>query len=158
MLAWRRQIIKRKASVAGAAFTLVEVLVSILIMAMVMAGIIYGYVVANQFAEWSSMSYAAQSYALQGLEQVRAAKWDLSASPVWDDIPAPANYIQIDIMDVPATGAPYSVTNYISLTTITIPNSSAQLRQVRSDCIWIFPRTGQTFTNTVITYRAPDKA
>ena len=131
---------------------------SIVILAMVMAGIIYGYVQANRNAEWNAMSYAAQSYALQGLEQVRAAKWDLSASPVWDDIPAPTNYIQTDIMDIPVSGAPYYVTNYITLTTVTIPSSSAQLRQVRSDCVWVFPRTGKTFTNTVITYRAPDKA
>jgi type II secretory pathway pseudopilin PulG len=158
MLAQVRQISKRKASAASAAFTLFEVLISVVILAMVMGGVIYGYVQANRNAEWNSMSYAAQSYALQGLEQVRAAKWDLSAMPVWDDIPAPTNYIQIDIMDVPVSGAPLRVTNYISLTTIAVPNSSAQLRQVRSDCVWVFPRTGKTFTNTVITYRAPDKA
>ena len=158
MLANGRQIIKRKASVAKAAFTLIELLISITILAMVMAGIIYGYVQANRAAEWNSMSYAAQSFALQGLEQVRAAKWDLSSTPVWDDIPAPTNYVQTDIMDIPVSGAPRPVTNYITLTTIAITNSSAQLRQVRSDCIWVFPRTGATFTNTVITYRAPDKA
>ena len=158
MLAQVRQIITRKASAASAAFTLFEVLISIVILAMVMAGTIYGYVEANRNAEWNSMSYAAQSYALQGLEQVRAAKWDLSTNPVWDDIPAPTNYTQIDIMDIPVSGAPYYVTNYISMTKIWVPNSSAELRQVKSECVWVFPRTGKTFTNTVITYRAPDKA
>ena len=160
MLAQVRQIITRKASAASAAFTLFEVLISIVILAMVMRGVIYGYVEANRNAEWNSMSYAAQSYALQGLEQVRAAKWDLSAIPVGsgDDISAPTNYIQIDIMDIPVSGAPIPVTNYIYLTKIVVPNSSAELRQVRSDCVWVFPRTGKIFTNTVITYRAPDKA
>ena len=160
MLAQGRQIIKGKASAASAAFTLLEVLISVVILAMVMAGTIYGYVEANRNAEWNSMSYAAQSYALQGLEQVRAAKWDLSAVPVasGDDLPAPTNYTQIDIMDIPVSGAPRYVTNYITLTTIGGPNSDAKLRQVKSECVWVFPRTGQIFTNTVITYRAPDKA
>jgi len=161
MLAHYRQIIERKPHAKRAAFTLMEVLISIIILAMVMAGIIYGYAQANRFAEWSSMSLAAQSYALQGLEQIRSAKWDLQANPKIDLRPAPAdgttvNYPpQQDVMDVPATGAPFYVTNYISQRRIS-PNSSFQLREVRSDCIWTFPRTGQKYTNTVITYRAPD--
>ena len=158
MLAQVRQIITRKASAASAAFTLFEVLISIVILAMVMAGTINGYVEANRNAEWNSMSYAAQSYALQGLEQVRAIKWDLSADNHAWDIPDSTNFIQTDIMDVPVSGAPLRVTNYISMTKIWVPNSSAELRQVKSECVWVFPRTGKTFTNTVITYRAPDKA
>ena len=143
------------------AFTLMELLVSICIFAMVISGILYGYVQANHFAEWSSMSYAAQSYALQGLEQVRAAKWDLSANPVWDDIPAPTNYVQTDFMDVPVSGAPYSITNYISISNAPLASgisSSVQLRVITSRCIWIFPATGKPYTNTVVTFRAPDKA
>jgi prepilin-type N-terminal cleavage/methylation domain-containing protein len=156
-------MIERFPRAKRAAFTLMEVLISITILAMVMAGIIYGFTQANRFAEWSSMSLAAQSYALQGLEQVRSAKWDMAAIPVVDLKPAPndgstTNYApQSDYMDVPATGAPFSVTNYISLKKITVANSSAQLREVRSDCVWVFPRTGQKYTNTVITYRAPDQ-
>jgi type II secretory pathway pseudopilin PulG len=143
------------------AFTLMELLVSVGIFAMVIGGILYGYVQANRFALWTSMSYAAQSYALQGLEEVRAAKWDLSANPVWDDIPAPTNYITTDIMDVPVTGAPYSVTNYITLTNATLASglsSSVQLRMITSQCVWVFPFNGRAYTNTVVTFRAPDKS
>ena len=84
---------------------------------MVMAGVIYGYVQANRIAEWSSMSQAAQSYALQGLEQVRAAKWDLWAIPIRGSCHAGADqfHYSTDIMDVPSTGAPFYVTNYIKL-------------------------------------------
>ena len=153
MLANGRQIIKRKASVAKAAFTLMEVLISVVILAMVMSGVIYGYVQANRMALWSSMSLAAQSYALQGLEQVRSAKWDLWANPAVDIITAPTNFTQIDIMDIPVSGAPYYVTNYIKLIQI---STSPQLREVWSQCVWAFPFTRQIFTNTVITYRAPD--
>ncbi len=146
-------MIKRQPRVSRAAFTLAELLISIALLAMVMAGVIYGYAQANRIAEWSSMSQAAQSYALQGLEQVRSAKWDLWANPTVDLMPAPTNFTQSDIMDVPVTGAPFYVTNYIKLIQI---STSPQVREVWSQCIWKFPLTGQSFTNTVITYRAPD--
>ncbi len=153
MLLRPRQMVERPARVLRAAFTLVEVLFSMVLLAMVMAGVIYGYAQANRFAEWSSMSLAAQSYALQGLEQVRSAKWDLWAVPIVDVMPAPTNFTESDIMDVPVSGAPFYVTNYIKLLqTSTTP----ELREVWSQCVWTFPRTGKIFTNTVITYRAPD--
>ena len=161
MLAYRRQLIGRGPRVSGAAFTVVEMMISAAILGLVSAGIVYGYAQANRSAEWSSMSQAAQSYALQGLEQVRGAKWDLSSIPVWDDIPAPTNYTQSDIMDIPMTGAQLTschVTDYITITATTIPNNPAvQIRQVESQCVWTFPLTGQLFTNTVITYRAADR-
>ena len=58
-------------------------------------------------------------------------------------------------MDVPVTGAPYSVTNKVTLSTV---STTPPLRMIQSDCIWIFPRTKQAYTNTVVTYRAPDKS
>jgi prepilin-type N-terminal cleavage/methylation domain-containing protein len=159
MLVCCRQTVERKPRVLCAAFTLVEILVSMVILTIVMAGVIYGYTQANRFAEWSSMSLAAQSYALQGLEQVRAAKWDLSATPVWDDLPVSTNsalpvFTESDIMDIPVSGAPFYVTNYIYLTQI---STSPQIRQIRSACLWTFPRTGKLYTNTVITWRAADR-
>ena len=159
MLARCRQMVERTPRVLCAAFTLVEVLISVAILAMVTAGVVYGYAQVNRFAEWSSMSLAAQSYALQGLEQVRSAKWDFWTYPTTDFMPAPSNGTttnflpQSDIMDVPMSGAPFYVTNYISLRQLP---GTVQLREVTSKCVWTFPRTGQKFTNTVITYRAPD--
>jgi len=161
MLVRCRQMVDRQPRVLRAAFTLVEVLISVAILALVMAGIIYGYAQANRFAEWSSMSLAAQSYALQGLEQVRSAKWDFWTYPVTDLLPVPGNVVggvtnfppQSDTMDVPVSGNPFYVTNYIKLIQL---STSPELREVWSQCVWTFPRTGQIFTNTVITYRAPD--
>ena len=158
-----RRTVQRPARGIYAAFTLVELLVSLVVLTMVMSGIIYGYVQANRFAEWSSMSLAAQSYALQGLEDVRGAKWDLSANPTVDDMPIPsgATYtnfpLQTDYLDIPVSGAPFPITNSIRLTQITIPLSAAQVRMVQSYCVWTFPLTGKVFTNTVTTYRAPDR-
>src|ERR1017187_9280236 len=148
-----RQMVMRQPRVSRAAFTLVELLISIVLLAMVMAGVIYGFAQTNRIAEWSSMSLAAQSYALQGLEQVRSAKWDFWTYPITDIMPAPTNFTQADIMDIPVSGAPFYVTNYIKLIQI---STTPQLREVWSQCVWVFPRTGQLFTNTVITYRAPD--
>jgi len=159
MLVRCRQMVEHKPRVLRAAFTLIEVLISFVILAVVVAGVIYGYAQTNRFAEWSSMSLAGQSYALQGLEQLRAAKWDLKANPAIDDWPVPpsgtTNLVpQTDIMDIPVSGAPFYVTNYIKLIQL---STSPQLREVWSQCVWIFPPTGQLFTNTVITYRAPDR-
>ncbi len=154
-----RQMAGRRSRVLRAAFTLIEVLISVVILALVMAGVICGYAQTNRFAEWSSMSLAAQSFALQGLEQVRAAKWDFWTNPATDTMPVPASGVtnypaQVDIMDIPVSGAPYYVTNYISLYQI---STSPQLREVWSQCVWVFPPTGKAFTNTVITYRGPDR-
>ena len=153
MLVRCRQMVEKKPRVLRAAFTLIEVLISLALLSLVAAGIVYGTAQANRFAEWSSMSLAAQSYALQGLEQVRSAKWDFWTYPVTDIMPAPTNFTQADIMDIPVSGAPFYVTNYIKLIQI---STTPQLREVWSQCVWVFPRTGQLFTNTVITYRAPD--
>src|ERR1035441_2540139 len=140
MLARCRQMVERKPRVLRAAFTMIEVLISFAILALVMVGIVYGYAQANRFAEWSSMSLAAQSYALQGLEQLRAAKWDLQANPAVDEwsLPPIVGYTtnlppQTDIMDIPVSGAPFYVTNNIKLIQV---STSPELREVWSQCVW----------------------
>jgi len=139
--------------------TLAEVLVAILAFALVTAGMIYGYVQANNMAEWSSMSLGAESYALQGVEQARAAKWDTqiwppTVGPGTGDELGQTNYSQVDTNDIPQTGAPLLLTNWLSITNL---STNPPLRQIRSDVVWQFPKTGQLFTNTVITLRAPDQ-
>jgi prepilin-type N-terminal cleavage/methylation domain-containing protein len=141
-------------------FTLIEVLVSMIAFSLLVSGIIYGYVQANRMAEWSSMSLAAQSYASQGLEQARSAQWDSQMWPVTngpgtgDEMIVPTNYTQTDYLDVPTTGQLISITNYISVSNLTI---NPPLRKIMSRCVWRFPLTGQLCTNTVIVLRAPDE-
>jgi type II secretory pathway pseudopilin PulG len=152
-----------------AAFTLAEVLIAVTILALAMGGILYGYVQADDFAQWSSMSLAAQSLAAQGMEQARCAQWNSEIYPVpvtagtgdelyvTNQIGATYCYTNTGTnyaMDVPATGAPFYATNVITITTISYP---PPLRMIRSDCIWTFPRSGKVFTNTMVTYRAPDQ-
>lgn len=140
---------------ASAAFTLVEVVMSIAILAFVMAGMIYGYVQTNYRAEWSSMSLAAQSFANEAVEQVRAAQWDYFRTYTNQIQLLPASYKVTNTMLIPSSGRTTNV-----VTTVTIANMStgtAPLYQFRADCVWYFSRTGSVYTNTVITQRAPDQ-
>jgi prepilin-type N-terminal cleavage/methylation domain-containing protein len=133
-------------------FTLTEVVVAMAITTGTFAVVIYGYVGANYRAEWSSNSLAAQSLAMQGVEQARAAKWEPQLSPAVDEL-GTTNYTQVDTLDVPTSGTPVYATNYISITTA---SANPPLRQLRADCVWMLGRRGP-FTNTTITLRAPDQ-
>src|SRR4051812_29124387 len=62
----------------ASAFSLIETLVSLAIVGVVIGGLITGFVQAARQAESSSYVLAAQAMASEGLEQVRAAKWDPS--------------------------------------------------------------------------------
>ena len=159
---------QKNASVTGRprqAFTLIEVLIAFLVFGMLSAGLLYGYVQANRIAEWSSMSLGAQSYASQGMEQVLAAKWDTQANgQITADMLPPISFTQatnltpqIDTNDVPQSGAPLLLTNYISISYVPGWTNGPYLRQIRSDVVWVFPMTKKIFTNTMITLRAPDQ-
>jgi hypothetical protein len=124
---------------------------------MTLGGVIYGYVKTTDRAEWSAYSLAAQSLALQGVEQTRAAKWDPQAWPPIDHL-APTNFVQIEQLDVPKKGPPVLATNYVS---ITLVSTNPPLKQLRADCVWVLKHRRSKlrgpFTNTVITLRAPDQ-
>jgi len=151
------------------AFTLPEVLIATVVTALVVGGVLDGFVQANRMAEWSSMSLAAQSLAAQGMEQARCAQWNSQEFPyetgpgTGDELPVSnglnatwsTNYSGTNYaLDVPASGTPFYATNYITLTTVQV---TPPLRMIRSDCVWTFPLTGKIFTNTMVTYRAPDQ-
>jgi type II secretory pathway pseudopilin PulG len=151
-------------------FTLVEVLMSFAIFSLVISGLIYGYVMANRMAEWSSMSLAAQSSASQGAECARAANWRPRDYPptngpgTMDELPPSANggpvFTNVDFFDIPTKGDPSSqdfdswVTNYVWVSTF---SANPPLRLIRSDAIWRFPLTDISYTNTIILLRAPDQ-
>ena len=152
--------------IAANAFTLIEVLIGFWIFGMVTAGMIYGYVEANRIAEWSSQSLAAMSYASQGMEQMRSAQWcaEEGNGVGTTDVLLPYMKIQsdgswaywtnqVDTLDIPTTGAPIYVTNYIYVTSI---STNPPLRRIVSQVVWTFRLTGQLFTNTIVTLRAPD--
>jgi type II secretory pathway pseudopilin PulG len=162
------------------AFTLVEVLVSIVLLAMIIAGVCYGYAEANRIAIWDSMSQAAESYAVEGMEQARTAYWNPwsydtnTGVGTPDEIPAGTVYVQQDLLDIPMKGLPYSTnagnaftnytffaTNYIYVTTVSNYGASyaltTHLRQIKSMVCWTFPLSGKGYTNTILTLRASDQ-
>lgn len=144
-------------------FTLAEVLVSFLIFTMVMAGLIYGYVQVNRVCEMNSMSLAAQSFATQGLEEAASVQWDYrrwpstnanSQDPFWTSTGSTNLSPQVDTLDVPTSGSPIYVTNYVSVLNL---STYLPLRQIRCDCVWYFPLDGTLHTNTALTIRTPDQ-
>ncbi|HMP84828.1 MAG TPA: hypothetical protein PKA41_19215, partial [Verrucomicrobiota bacterium] len=62
--------------------------------------------------------------------------------------------VSIDIMDIPISGT--NIT--FATSTVTISNLSVNppLKLIRVETVWPFPGGGR-FTNSVITYRAPDQ-
>ena len=153
-------------------FTMIEVMVSFFIFGLVASGLIYGYVQINRMAEFSSMSLAAQSYASQGLEQAKSAQWNYVRWPNTNYGPGTGDELGFlpaigytnlppvtDTLDVPTSGAPIYITNYVTITNLFayLNPSNPPLRQIRSDCVWTFPLNGTLCTNTAICLRAPDQ-
>jgi type II secretory pathway pseudopilin PulG len=174
------QALHRKARYSRSdAFTLVEALFAFTMLAASIGGIVYGYSEISRFAEYTAMSAAAQSYALQGVEQARSAQWnpwDFSTNTgPWTDnqITVPSTLVQQDLLDIPMKGNPFATnssgsftntlfyaTNYIIVTTVTNYSGGAfpaNLRQIESVVYWTFPYTGKVCSNVVITLRASDQ-
>jgi prepilin-type N-terminal cleavage/methylation domain-containing protein len=136
------------------AFTLVEVLVSLALLGLLAGGIIAGYVQSARFADWQAHSLAAHALALQRIEHCRAAKWDTRASPPVDLLTA-ANFPAVtEPLNVPEAGT--NATLATLYTTISNLSFNPLLRMVQVNCVWQFT-DGRWFTNTVVTYRAPDE-
>jgi Tfp pilus assembly protein PilV len=134
--------------------TLVEVLVSILILTMAVVATVNGYIFSVHRAEWSAHSLAAHSLAMQRMEQVRAAKWDLVAYPAVDQVVQTNFPVAVDLLDLPASGT--NIAYATNFTTISLVSSNPPFKLVRVVCVWPFPGRG-LFTNTVISYRSPDQ-
>ena len=134
--------------------SLEEVVMSIAIAAISMGGISTGYLVSSQRAEWAGRSQAANSLALQRLEQVRAAKWDVLAYPAVDEVASSNFPLVVQALDMPMTGS--SIDYATNVTTITTVSVDPPIKLVRSECIWGFMSRG-LFTNSITIYRRPDQ-
>jgi type II secretory pathway pseudopilin PulG len=136
-------------------FTLAEVVMAVGILAVCIGGIITGYVFSSKRVEWSAYSLAAQSLALQRLEQTRACKWDLGAYPIVDNELQASNFPpQVLVLDIPM-----NTTNSILATNITevidIQTNYPPIKFVRVTCRWPF-LNGKTYTNSIASYVIPD--
>jgi prepilin-type N-terminal cleavage/methylation domain-containing protein len=141
-----------------AGFSLVEVVFVIVLATIVMSATILGYLHCARRAEWAAYYLAAQGLAMQCLEETRVARWDTQAFPqlpehnqcVSSNFPS-----SVEILDVPVSG---STTNVVSVSvsiSITDISSTPPLKQIKIDCVW--PFFNKLFTNTVVSYRAPDQ-
>ena len=137
-----------------AGVTIVETVIAMLIVAVTIAATINGYILSSNRAEWSSQSLAAHSLAMQRMEQVRAAKWDVSGEvPV--DLVTEASFPAIkSVLDLPISGS--NVVSAAIFTTIKTVSASPPLKLVRVDCVWPYRERG-FFTNTLMTYRSPEQ-
>lgn len=137
-----------------AAFSLPEVLVAIAITGIGLSGIIYGYVSTSTRGEWSAYSLAAHSLAMQRMEQTRACKWDQQAWPIVDELVSSNFPMQVNILDIPISGS--NVVYATNFTVIRSISTNPAVKLIKVDCVWRFMQRG-LFTNTLVTYRAPDQ-
>lgn len=138
------------------AFTLTEVVIALTLAVVLVSGIIVGFVQCTKGAEWSAYNLAANSLAMQRMEQARAAQWDWGGSLAKDELVS-TNFpdITTNVLDVP-----YLTSNKIYATTtvrIIEISTSPQLRMIRAECTWSLMGRGP-FTNVICTYRAPDQS
>ncbi|HEY4416346.1 MAG TPA: hypothetical protein VGO57_11700 [Verrucomicrobiae bacterium] len=156
-----------------AGLTLVEVVISVAIVALVFGGIIKGYIQSGLQLEWTGYSLAAQSLAVQTIEQARSAVWDPTQTPPVNQVVqlnlSSTNYnsttktwtgYSAAILDVPYASTNYIwATNYVSVQLITLAgNTNLQAQVIRVDTVWpFFVRANNLyFTNTLCTLLAPD--
>ncbi len=161
-----------KMRVRREAFTLAEVVISIGIAALLFIGTIGAYIQTCRRAEWSGYSLAAQSLAIQQLEQARSALWDPADVPVKNELTqlmasliswtsnasGMAGYSWTNL-DLPISGNnTVRATNFVRLRSISLTNVPVTVQMVQVDTVWPFLVGGTTrlFTNTVANYFAPD--
>jgi Tfp pilus assembly protein PilV len=134
--------------------TLVEVVISLAIATISIGSIVAGYIYSARVAEWSAYSLAANSLAMQRLEQCRAAKFDVLTTPVVDELTAANFPPRLEMLDVPRNGNNVAfATNYTTITTVV---ANPPLKMIRVDCVWPFKGL-RLYTNTLVTYRAADQ-
>lgn len=144
--------IQRRPKRAG--MTLVETLVSMVIVALIVTATINGYIMSMNRAEWSSQSLAAHSLAVQRMEQVRAATWNVTGETPVDFVTEASFPTVTSVMDIPVSGTnAVRATIYTRITTV---SANPPLKLVRVDCAWPYRSRGW-FTNTLLTYRSPEQ-
>lgn len=134
--------------------TLPEVVISLAVASIGISGVVGGYIVASRRVLWSTCATAAQTMALNRLEQTRACRWDPIAFPPLDELASSNFPVTVLPLDIPINGN--SVVMATNTTTIANISQTPPVRLVRVDCVWSLPGRGP-FTNSMISYRSPDQ-
>ena len=149
----RRRLALSPARQGREAFTLVEQLFALLLAGLTVSAVVSGFWQSVQKSEWSAHSLAAQSLALQRMEQCRAAKWDPNGSPSVDEL-QPGTTVRNEDLDVPAgRGLPVRA---LTRTTVRVISEVPPLKMIEVQTTWRFGNR-RFYTNTIATYRAPDQ-
>ena len=149
-----------------------EVVISTAIVALVFAGIIKAYIQTGLRLEWTGYSLAAQSLALETIEQARSTLWDPTQYPPVNEIYSlnlmGTNTIgttwtgySTNTLDIPVPNGGTNVvaTNYVSVQMSCVSTySNVQMEVVTVQTVWPFIRYGNNvyFTNTIATIITPD--
>jgi hypothetical protein len=136
--------------------TLAEVVVALAVASMMVASLVGGYIYSTVSAEKARLSLAANTRALERLEDTHAAIWNVSGWPVVDQLVATNFPPKVVIIHLAGQGA--GITYGTIYTTITQVSLTPELRRIRVDCVWGFQggKFSGLFTNTVETLRGPD--
>jgi hypothetical protein len=136
--------------------TLAEVVVALAVASMMVASLIGGYTYSTVSGEKARLSLAANTRAIERLEDTHAAIWNVSGWPTVDQLVATNFPPKLVIIHLAGQGP--GITYGTNYTTITQVSLSPQLRRIRVDCVWGFQggKFSALFTNTVETLRGPD--
>src|SRR5438105_864393 len=133
--------------------------------ALTVAALVGGYISSTVAAERSSLSLAANTRAIERLEETHAATWNITTGE--DELGTnvatapPTNFPpKVVVLDLSAQGSnpTNGITYATNYTTITQVSPSPLLRRIRVDCVWRFRNRqySNLITNSVETLRGPD--
>jgi type II secretory pathway pseudopilin PulG len=132
--------------------TLIEVVIALAITAVTVAGIISGYTYCTTSSVKAELEQAANTRAMERIEQTRSAQWDASGWPAVDQLVATNFPDEIVSLEMSGTNGTLATIQ----TTIAQISDSPPLRSIHVDCIWQF-QGGAFITNSIETCRAPDQ-
>lgn len=161
---------------AGFVCSFWEVLIAVVIVALVFGTIIQGYISTALRGQWTGYSLAAQSLGMQIIERSRSAVWDISSGKneltnltlinrSWNNSTKTLTGYTTNILDVPMKSTnSVLATNFVTVKILYANNFSnvpVQIQSVQVQTVWPFTgwnrfKTVNYYTNTVITYIAPD--
>jgi Tfp pilus assembly protein PilV len=139
---------------AAFGFSLVEALIAMVILGIMVTGIVGGFMQCHRTAEWSAHSLAAQSLAMQPIEQARAAKWDPWRSVPIDELVSSNFPMTTNILDVPISGT--NIVYATNVVTIRTVSTNPPLKEIYVETRWKFDHK-RLYTNWAVTYRTADQ-
>ena len=134
--------------------TLIEVVVALAVTGLAVGGIVSGYHFCTHSAQQAALIQAANSRAMERIEETRSVKWDVTSWPSVDQLVASNFPTKTVTLDMSGSGA--MVTTASLETQISKVSTNPPLKRIRVNCIWRY-RGGPVITNSIETFRAPDQ-